>query len=410
VQHKRRYATLCYLFYYNFERKAILKIELIDTVVIGGGQAGVAAGYYLSQQKRDFVILDAHEHTGDSWRKRWDSLSLFTPASFNHLPGMPFPKSRDRFPTKDEMADYLESYAAHFQLPTLFNTKVDKLTRDGDAYLITADTLRLKANHVIVATGAYSTPCVPEFASQLDLSIAQLHSVTYRNPSQLRNGAVLIVGAGNSGVEIALDLASQHSVWLAGRDTGFIPAKFGKFSYELGVVVFKALMQRLTVDTPPGRWFVRRAKEFIGGHPVVGVTSDDLIQAGIQRVPRMTGVSRGQPILEDGRVLDVANVIWSTGFIRDYSWIKLPVFNATGDTIHDRGVVQGEPGLYFVGLPYQSSLLSGLVAGASIDAKYIAKQITLRAKPIYLTRRGKADKLRSRVSSRREAATSNKEF
>jgi putative flavoprotein involved in K+ transport len=376
-----------------------LKTQRIDTVIIGGGQAGLAAGYYLSQQKRDFVILDTHARAGDSWRKRWDSLRLFTPASFNHLPGMPFPKSTDRFPTKDEMADYLESYVGGFQLPMLFNTPVDELTRDGDTYLITAGALRLKANHVIVATGAYPTPRVPAFASQLDPAINQLHSVDYRNPGQLRDGAVLIVGAGNSGVEIALDLAPQHSVWLAGRDTGFIPANFGKFSYELGVVVFRALMQRLTVDTPPGRWIVRRAKEFTGGHPVVGVTSEDLLQARIQRVPRVTSVSHGQPILKDERVLNVTNVIWSTGFVRDYRWINLPLFDAKGDPIHHRGVVQVEPGLYFVGLPYQSSLLSGLVAGAGADAKYIAKQITFRARATDLTHGGKAGRSSRRVSS-----------
>jgi putative flavoprotein involved in K+ transport len=357
-----------------------LKTERIDTVVIGGGQAGLAAGYYLSQQKRDFVILEAHKRAGDSWRKRWDSLRLFTPTSFNHLPGMPFPRSANRFPTKDEMADYLESYVARFQLPMLFNTKVSELARDGDIYLIAADTLRLRATRVIVATGAYPTPRMPAFASQLDPAINQLHSIEYRNPSQLRDGSVLIVGAGNSGVEIALDLAPQHSVWLAGRDTGFIPANYGKFSYEFGVVLFRVLMQRLTVDTPPGRWMVQRAREFSGGHPVVGVTPEDLLQAGIQRVPRVTGVSHGQPLLEDERVLNVKNVIWATGFVRDYRWLKLQVFDAKGDPIHHRGVVQGEPGLYFTGLPFQSSLLSGLVAGASADAKYIANHIASRAK------------------------------
>jgi len=387
-----------------------LKIERIDTVVIGGGQAGLAAGYYLSEQRRDFTILDAHGRAGDSWRKRWDSLRLFTPPGFNHLPGMLFPKSSVRFPTKDEMADYLESYAAHFQIPMLFNIKVDKLTRDGDAYLITAAKLRLKANQVIVATGAYSNPHVPAFAGQLDSSINQLHSRDYRNPSQLRNGGVLIVGAGNSGVEIALDLASQHSVWLAGRDTGFIPASFGKFGYELGVFLFQVLMKRLTVDTPPGRWVVRRAKEFTGGHPVVGVSAEDLLLAGIQRIPRVNGVRHGQPTLEDGRVLNITNVIWSTGFVRDFSWIKLPIFDAKGIPIHHRGVVQGEPGLYFTGLPYQSSLLSGLVAGAGVDAKYITKQISLRSRSMDLADRGEADKLSSRVSSRSEAAISSKEF
>ena len=376
-----------------------MKTERIETVVIGGGQAGLAAGYYLSQQKRDFVILDAHDRSGDSWHKRWDSLRLFTPASLNGLPGMPFPKSSNRFPTKDEMADYLESYMARFQLPMLFNTRVEELAHDGDSYLIKTDALHLKAKHVIVATGAYSTPRVPAFASQLDPTINRLHSADYRNPSQLRDGAVLVVGAGNSGVEIALDLAQRHSVWLAGRDTGFIPANYGNFSYEFGVILFKALMQRLTVDTLLGRWIVQRAKEFMGGHPVVGITTEDLLREGIQRVPRMIDVSNGRPVLEGGQVLKVKNVIWATGFVRDYQWIKLPIFDSRGNPIQHRGVVAGTPGLYFVGLPYQSSLLSGLVAGAGLDAKYVAKQVSLRARIDDLSLQGKAGELNRRISS-----------
>ncbi len=368
-----------------------MKTDRIDTVVIGGGQAGLAIGYYLSQQKRDFIILDAHERAGESWRMRWDSLRLFTPTSFNSLPGMPFPKSSARFPTKEEMANYLESYAAHFRLPIRFNTKVNELTRDGDTYLVSTKRLLVKAKHVVVAIGAYSNPYVPSFASQLDPSINQFHSIGYRNKSQLQEGAVLVVGAGNSGVEIALDLAPKHPVWLSGRDTGTIPVSSGDFRYELGVFLFKWIMQLLTVDTPPGRWLVQRAREFIGGHPVVGITPEHLLQAGIQRVPRVTGASRGLPVSEDRRVLDVANVIWATGFVRDYRWIKLPIFDAKGDPIHHRGVVQEESGLYFVGLPYQSTLLSGLVAGAGADAKYIVRQIAVRSKSRNAIRRRKSE-------------------
>jgi len=376
-----------------------MKTERIDTVVIGGGQAGLAMGYYLSQQKLDFVILDTHVHAGDSWRKRWDSLRLFTPMGFNNLPGMPFPKSNHRFPTKDEMANYLEGYVTRFQLPMVFNTKADQLAHDGDTYHITAGMLHLKANHVIVATGTNPTPSIPAFARQLNPSINQLHSVAYRNPGQLREGPVLVVGAGNSGVEIALELASQHPVWLAGRDTGFVPANYGNFSYEFGVILFKALMQHLTVDTLLGRWIVQRAREFRGGHPVVGITPEDLLQAGIQRVPRVTTISNGRPVVEDGQVLDITNVIWATGFTRDYRWIKLPIFDATGNPIHHRGIVQSEPGLYFTGLPFQSSVLSGLVAGAGVDAKHIAKHISLRAKIDDPSHQGKADKLNRRASS-----------
>ena len=376
-----------------------MKIEQIDTVVVGGGQAGLATGYYLSRQERNFIILDAHERPGDSWRKRWDSLRLFTPTSFNHLPGMPFPKPTNRFPSKDEMAHYLESYVDRFQLPILHNTRTDEITRNGDTYLIAATTLCLKAKHVIVATGTYPTPRIPAFASQLDPAIHQLHSIDYRNPSQLGDGSVLVVGAGNSGVEIALDLAREHPVWLAGRDTGFIPFHFGKFSYEIGAIIFKVLMQHFTADTTPGRWIMHRAKTFTGGHPVVGITAEHLLQAGIQRVPRVVGVSAGLPTLEDGKVLEVTKVIWATGFVRDYRWIKLPIFDANGDPIHHRGVVYREPGLYFVGLPYQSSLLSGLVAGAGADAKYIAKKIAIRAKETNFSPEENAGKWGRRASS-----------
>ena len=364
-----------------------MNTEKIDTVVIGSGQAGLAIGYYLARQDRDFVILDAHSHVGDSWRRRWDSLRLFTSASFNRLPGMPFPAGRERFPTKDEMAGYLEAYAARFDLPIQLGVRVDEITRDGDRYRITAGTRRLIANQVVVATGAYATPRVPSFAGELDPAITQLHSVEYRNPSQLCEGPVLVIGAGNSGAEIAREsAAAMYPAWLAGRDTGHIPGTPESLGYQVGASVFRTVMNLLTADTRLGRRVVQNARAFSGGHPLVRVKPKDLIEAGVQRVPRVAGVSHGHPVLEDGRVLDVDNVVWATGFTRDFRWIRLPVFDARGEPIHHRGVVQAEPGLYFVGLPFQSSVLSGLVAGAGADAKYIARQIATRSSatgPVY---------------------------
>ena len=363
-----------------------MNTERIDTVVIGGGQAGLAVGYYLTRQERDFVILDAHDRIGDSWRKRWDSLRLFTPASFNHLPGMAFPARWGYFPTKNEMADYLEAYAARFELPLQLGMRVDELTRDGDRYLIRAGERRLEADHVVVTTGAYAAPRIPTFAGQLDPAINQFHSVAYRNPGQLRAGPVLVVGAGNSGAEIARELAATHRTWLSGRDTGSIPGNPGSFGYRAAIIVFQRVMQWFTVDTRPGQWMVRNARTFTEGHPLVRVRAKDLVEAGVQRVPRVAGASRGLPLLEDGCVLEVASVVWSTGFGRDFHWIRLPVFAANGDhasertLLHHRGVVQTEPGLYFVGLPYQSSVLSGLVAGAGDDAKHVVGQISRHAR------------------------------
>lgn len=344
--------------------------ERVDTVVIGGGQAGLATGYYLTQQGRDFVILEAGLRIGEAWRKRWESLRLFTPASFDGLPGMPFPARRGYFPTKDEMADYLAAYAARFELPVQLGMRVDELSRAGNCYLITAGARLLEANHVVVATGATTTPNVPPFADQLSPAITQMHSVEYRDPGQLRDGPVLIVGAGNSGAEIALDLASRHRVWLAGRDVGRIPV-LGGFVYRL--------MERIAVDTWLGRMLA--AKGSSGGDPLFRVQPRDLVEAGIQRVPRVVGVSSGCPLLEDRRVLDVANVVWCTGFIHDSRWIKGPAFGASGDPVHHRGVVPGEPGLYFIGLRFQSSLTSHLVGGVGADAKYIVEQIARRTRP-----------------------------
>ncbi|MPZ15312.1 MAG: SidA/IucD/PvdA family monooxygenase [Chloroflexi bacterium] len=361
-------------------RKEIgLNTEHVDTVVIGAGQAGLAVGYYLTRHRRDFVILEAGQRVGLNWRSRWDSLRLFTPARFNSLPGMPFPAPWNDLPTKDEMAGYLEAYAACFRLPVQLGVRVDELIREGDRYVISAGTSHLRASNVVVATGAYTTPRLPPFADQLDPAVTQVHSVSYRNSRQLRDGAVLVVGAGNSGAEIALDLASSRPTWLAGRDTGFIPVRFGGVAYTIGSLAFRTISQLLTVDTWPGQRVAARARAWRGGHPLVRVRPEDLVGAGVERVPRVTGVSGGTPMLEDGRVVDVENVVWCTGFVRDYRWIKLPVFDASGGLLHHRGVVYTEPGLSFTGLPFQSSLLSGLVAGAGADAKYIVEQIAARA-------------------------------
>jgi putative flavoprotein involved in K+ transport len=279
------------------------------------------------------------------------------------------------------MAGYLEAYAVRFELPVRLRVRVLELMRDGQSYGLVTTEGRLEARQVIVATGAYRTPWVPEFASQLDPAVTQLHSVAYRNPSQLRDGPVLIVGAGNSGVEIALDLASTHPVWLAGRDPGHVPAGYSSSarSHQVAKLVVGVAL-RMTSDTWPGRWALSKAWTFMGGHPVVRVQPEQLQAAGVQRVPRMAGVQAGRPLLADGRVLDVANVVWCTGFVRDFSWIRLPILDANGVPRHHRGVVQSEPGLYFLGLPLQASVLSGIVASAGLDARYVVKQIASRAK------------------------------
>lgn len=344
--------------------------EQFDTVVIGGGQAGLAVGYYLTRLRRHFVILDSSERVGTAWRKRWDSLRLFSPTGFSSLPGMPFPAPPDSFPTKDEMADYLEAYATRFELPIQLGVSVNRLTRENDRYILTVDDRRIEANYVIVATGAFHQPKIPAFASELDPGIVQLHSNEYRHPGQLQEGDVLIVGAGNSGAEVAVELAKRHRTWLAGRDTGRIPLRLK------GQLFWSLLNKVLTVDTTIGRRM--RKGSLKKGGPLIRLKPKDLVTAGVNRVPRAVGVKDGKPVLEDERVLDVANVIWCTGFVPDFRWIDLPVFGNDGYPVHYRGVVEGEPGLYFLGLPFQYAFTSSLIGGVGRDAKYIAEHIEER--------------------------------
>jgi putative flavoprotein involved in K+ transport len=348
--------------------------ERFETVIIGGGQAGLATGYHLKKRDRPFVILDAHERIGDAWRTRWDSLRLFTPARYDGLPGWPFPASAWSFPTKDEMANYLEAYAERFDLPVRTGVAVDTLSRQGDRYIVSSGAHRFEAEQVVVASGAHHVPKIPSFAAELDPDIVQLHSKEYRGPHQLRDGDVLLVGAGNSGAEIGAEVSRTHRTWLSGPNTGQIPVRHGSFPARFGFRVFRFVMHHvMTKGTPIGR---RVGPKFLaGGDPLVRVRGKDLAAAGVERVPRVVAVRDGLPVLEDDRILDVANVIWCTGFRSDFGWIDLPVFGENGQPVHDRGVVASEPGLYFVGLVFLYSLSSDVLPSRMRDAKYIAKHI-----------------------------------
>lgn len=349
--------------------------QQLGSVVIGGSQAGLAVGYYLKQRGLPFVILDENDRVGAAWRNRWDSLRLFTPGRYNGLPGMPFPGSPGAYPTKDETADYLDAYARAFELPVRTGVKVDRLAKTGDRFEVTCGQQALSAENVVVATGAFNNPRVPSFARELDQSIVQLHSKEYRNPSQIQKGAVLVVGAGNSGAEIAMELAPHHQTWLSGPDTGQEPARAGTRLDHLLTPMMWFVATRLTVKTALGRKLRDHFLDPPRGIPLGRVRRKDFAPAGIERVPRMTGVKNGNPILENGRVLEVSNVIWCTGYAPNYNWIDLSLPSHNGLPIHDRGIVDACPGLYFIGLLFLYSLSSALVGGVGRDAEHIVDHI-----------------------------------
>ncbi|MVO99951.1 flavin-containing monooxygenase [Paenibacillus lutrae] len=341
-----------------------------EVVVIGGGQAALAIGYYLQQNDRDFVILDANPRTGDSWRNRYDSLVLFTPRMYCSLPGMPFPGAQDGLPAKDEAADYLEGYAQNFSLPVVSNAEVSLLQKRAEGFYVRSHAGEFRAQQVVVATGPFQHPVIPAFAASLSPDIYQVHSSAYRNPAQLNDGSVLVVGAGNSGAQIAVELAREREVTISSSHRlSFRPLQiWGKsiFWYfnTLGLLQAGPASRR-------GRWLRRQAEQ------IYGLELKEEIEAGRVQVKTRALQAEGRTIsFEGGSQLVVNNVIWATGFRSDYKWMDIPgALGSNGIPKHEEGVSPVE-GMYFVGLPWQSGRGSALLGWVSRDAESVTRHIT----------------------------------
>jgi putative flavoprotein involved in K+ transport len=342
----------------------------LNTVIIGGGQAGLAIGYFLRRMNKDFIILEENMRIGDSWRKRWDSLKLFTPSQHDGLPGLPFPRTKGSFPGKDEMADYLERYTIEFSLPVQLNVKVNHLYSRNSHYEIETSKQKLISDKVVIATGTNPFPKIPAISSDLNPEIFQIHSSSYSNPETLPPGDVLVVGAATSGIEIALEISKTHKTFISGKPTFHIPDNVIKYGGEL---YWWFVNNIITVRTPMGR----KAKKSIihGGSPLIRVSSKDLEVAGITCLPRVIGAENGYPKSEDNSVIKVSSVVWATGYKPDFSWIGMDVTDETGWPLTNRGVSPVSKGLYFIGMPFQYGLTSGLVGGVGRDAAYISRRI-----------------------------------
>jgi putative flavoprotein involved in K+ transport len=348
----------------------------IETVVVGAGQAGLAASHHLARRALPHVVLDANSRVGDAWRRRWDSLRLFTPARYDGLPGLPFPGRASSYPTKDEMADYLEQYAAHFDLPIHGDVAVNTVRPVGGRYAVRYAGSSITADNVVVATGSHHHPRIPDFAADLADDIVQLHSTQYRRPGQIPEGDVLVVGAANSGAEIAMDLSGTHHVLLSGRHPGEEPTRAGSVPDRLLTPLIWFMASKvLTVGNPIGRKMRDHLLHPPRGIPLGRVRRKELEAAGVVAVPRTDRVDAGLPVTDDGQVHDVAAVIWCTGFVPDFGWIEEDVFGDDGYPDHRRGVVGSAPGLYFMGLPFQYALSSALVGGVARDAEFVVRHI-----------------------------------
>jgi len=379
-------------------------VERYGTVVVGGGQAGLSAAHHLGRHGESCAVLEAGDRVGDQWRSRWASLRLFTSAKYDGLDGMPFPAAPWSFPTGGEMADYLEAYAAALDAPVLTGVRVDGVAATPDGWLVTAGDRSFAARNVVLATGTYQVPHLPAFAETLDSRIVQLHSAQFRDASQLPDGDVLVVGAGTSGADVALQArAAGHRVQLAGRHPGQIPFDVDGLANRLvmaRLVLRFAFHRVLTVRTPMGR--ALRPMVLSRGAPLIRYRSKDLAAAGVERAPRVTAVRGGRPVLEDGRVLDVASVVWCTGYRHDYTWVDAPGTSTDehGVLVHDRGVVAGTAGLYLVGLHFLYAMSSAMIHGVGRDAAHVARHVARRtgerqgelpAAPAVSPRSGRAD-------------------
>lgn len=344
------------------------KIMVYDTVVIGGGQAGLAMGYYLKEQQRDFLIIDGEEQIGNSWRKRWDSLKLFTPKIHNQLPGLLNEFETSGRTSKNNMADYLESYAAKLKLPILLNTRVSRLdkTRSGYTLITTSGTINCK--HVVIATGANHAAKIPPFAEELNKKIFQIHSSNYKNIASLPDGEVLIVGSAASGIEIALEIPVSRKPTLAGMPTTVLPA----FLFKIGGLSWWIFKNILTIRNSLGR---KMRIGYLKGGAVSPLLFARLDQSAVIRKPRVVRLNNGFPELENGEVVYPDIVIWCTGYQPDFSWINFYFKKENGWPIAPRGIVPDQKGLYFIGMPFQYNSTSSLVGGVGADAAYIAEHI-----------------------------------
>ncbi len=351
----------------------------VEVVIVGAGQAGLASARELIRRGVSCVALDGHGRVGDAWRDRYDSLRLFTPARYDALPGLGFPGRRNAYPGKDEVADYLEAYAARFELPVRTGVRVTRVRRDrgGGFEVVAGDIHRCRA--VIVATGTYGDhPHVPEAASGIDTRIVQLHSSQYRRASRLPDGPVLVVGASHSGCDIAYELAASRPTTLVGRDPGEVPLRWGSWPLMLAWPLAMAVGRHvLTRGNPLGRRLVPAIRGH--GNPMLRVKRADLVARGVVRnTARVIGTRDGRPLLGDGTVVDARTIVWATGFEFRFDWIDLPILDEQGWPAELRGVATDVPGLYFCGLAFQRSLASGDIAGVGADARRIARHIASR--------------------------------
>jgi len=350
-----------------------------DVVIIGAGQAGLSVAYYLQQRKIDALVIERFANVGDTWRQRYDSLMLFTPSQYSGLPAFPVPLPPDRYLTKDQIANYFEAYSKWFHFDIALSTTVNRVARSGDFFEVHTSTGIVKTKAVVAATSALNGPYIPEFAANLNPRIFQIHSSSYRNPDQLPPGDVLVVGVGNSGAQIAEELAATREVYMSFENMAKVRPQrrlgmdifwWAKVTGQWGKVVKSNRPEQISESA--NRIEKKRLRRSMA---LIGSALPKLLEDGrIKRKGRAVAARNGNIVFADSSELAPTNIVWGTGFSHDFDWIDLPTFDHSGFPLHTRGVSQ-EPGLYFIGLPFLHTLTSTVIGYVGEDAKYLVSQI-----------------------------------
>ena len=346
----------------------------IDIAVIGGGQSGLAIAYHLKQLKQNYIVLDSYSKAGESWSKRWDSLKLFTPSPYNHLPGAPFPGDQSTYPTKQDVSDYLEQYIQQFQIPIFFDKKVLEVRHQEGRFLISSKSQQILAKQVVVATGPFHTPWIPTCAKDFPSKFLSLHSSEYRNPRQLQKGKTLVVGCGDSGAQIMQEIALEEKpvYFSVSNNIHNLPQEFlGKTLWWWGNATG---ILKININNPVGRWLSKRPQ------PLIGTDVKQLLKrSNVQKVGKVNSILGQEVHCSDQVLSDITNIIWATGFQPNFSWLKLPIFKDDGYPRQKRGVTE-IPGLYFIGLPWMHTRSSATLGGVGKDAQYLSKCISQYSK------------------------------
>ncbi|MDH2442730.1 NAD(P)-binding domain-containing protein [Amnibacterium sp. CER49] len=362
-----------------------MSVERFDVAVVGGGVAGLITGRRIAERGLRSVILDEHERVGDAWRERYESLRLFSYRRYASPPGAPLPMARWDCPTGVQLADHLEAMVRREALPVRCGVRVDRLSRRADGTFVLETTSagaasRVLADAVVVATGAHRRPVVPPFADLLDPGIPQLHSLGYRSAAGLAPGPVLVVGAGNSGTDIALDAArAGHETVLAGRHPGQTPFELDSPRGRLASTAMLFALRHLTVRTPMGR----RMKERLRDHGLLLIRNKlaHLDAAGVRRLGRVVGARNGLPVVAGGDVLRPGTIVWATGSRPDLRFLDVEgALDDDGEPVQTEGIADRVPGLGFVGLDFQYSAASGTIQGMDRDARAVLRALLAPAR------------------------------